>query len=244
MSAKVGRSPKPAKWASIGMPARRISSRPFRPTVTMVTPPAWSTISRRVKRTAFEVSGPASGRSVVIRTTRRLPAGSAVARRGCSSPLRTAATSASTSSSFSLYGRAARVASWARLSLLAATNCIARVIWRMFRTAPMRRRMSRWLATTLGQEVLAVDLDRLVKRRRELIAQGAARGEVGQDLGPLRLEEAVEADLPVLDPVRGDVVQGALRGGVQDRDLLLDAEGLVLGLLDHFGQLLAAGQLV
>ena len=29
---------------------------------------------------------------------------------------------------------------------LAATNCIARVIWRMFRTAPIRRRISRWLA--------------------------------------------------------------------------------------------------
>ncbi len=29
----------------------------------------------------------------------------------------------------------------------AATNCIARVICLMFRTAPMRRRMSRWLAT-------------------------------------------------------------------------------------------------
>ena len=27
------------------------------------------------------------------------------------------------------YGRDASVASWARLSLLAATNCIARVIW-------------------------------------------------------------------------------------------------------------------
>ena len=39
------------------------------------------------------------------------------------------------------------MASWARLSFDAATNCIARVICLMFLTAPMRRRMSRWLAT-------------------------------------------------------------------------------------------------
>ena len=45
------------------------------------------------------------------------------------------------------YGRAASVASWARLSFDAATNCIARVICLMLRTAAIRRRISRWLAT-------------------------------------------------------------------------------------------------
>ena len=53
--------------------------------------------------------------------------------------------SAMTSSSFSRYGRAASVDSWARRSLEAATNCIARVICLMFRAEPMRRRISRWL---------------------------------------------------------------------------------------------------
>jgi hypothetical protein len=39
------------------------------------------------------------------------------------------------------------VDSWARRSLDAATNCIARVICLMFFDAPMRLRMSRWLGT-------------------------------------------------------------------------------------------------
>jgi hypothetical protein len=41
------------------------------------------------------------------------------------------------------YGRLASVASWARFSFEAATNCMARVIWRMFFTDPIRRRISR-----------------------------------------------------------------------------------------------------
>ena len=45
-------------------------------------------------------------------------------------------------------GRAWSVASWARLSFDAATNCIARVICLMFLTEPMRRRISRWLGTS------------------------------------------------------------------------------------------------
>ncbi len=44
--------------------------------------------------------------------------------------------------------RLASVASWARRSLDAATNCIARVICLMFFTEPMRRRISRWLGTS------------------------------------------------------------------------------------------------
>src|SRR6266550_1510469 len=59
----------------------------------------------------------------------------------------TTARSAMSSSIFWLYGRADRVASWARFSFDAATNCIARVICLMFFTAAMRRRISRWLAT-------------------------------------------------------------------------------------------------
>jgi hypothetical protein len=50
------------------------------------------------------------------------------------------------SSIFPLYGRADSVASWARFSFDAATNCIARVICLMFFTAAIRRRISLWLA--------------------------------------------------------------------------------------------------
>src|SRR5688572_28823009 len=145
-SAKAGRSPKPAKCASIGTPARRIASRPLRPTVTTARSPVCPVISRAANRIVLVLRGPARPRSVVTRTIRRLPPSSRSARSGWSSSLRTAARSARTSSSLSLYGRDASVASWARLSLDAATNCMARVICLMFLTAPIRRLMSRWLA--------------------------------------------------------------------------------------------------
>jgi hypothetical protein len=57
-------------------------------------------MSRDTNRTMFVLSGPASGRSVVISTIRRLPPLRS-ASNGWSSPPRTAARSASTSSSFS-----------------------------------------------------------------------------------------------------------------------------------------------
>ena len=65
-SANVGRSPKPAKWASSGTPARRIESRPLRPTVTTVRSPGFSVISRAANRIVLVLSGPARPRSVVI----------------------------------------------------------------------------------------------------------------------------------------------------------------------------------
>src|SRR5688572_25388500 len=159
-SAKDGRSPKPAKCASIGTPARRIASRPLRPTVTTARSPDCPVISRAANRIVLVLSGPARPRSVVTSTIRRLPPSSRSARRGWSSSLRTAARSARTSSSLSLYGRDASVASWARLSLDAATNCIARVICLMFLTAPMRRRMSRWLAIACRFGLRGVSLGR------------------------------------------------------------------------------------
>ena len=99
-------------------------------------------ISSSAKRMMLVLSEPARPRSVVNSTIRRVPP-SRCASSGWSSPPRTAATSARTSSSLSLYGRAWSVASWARFSFEAATNCIARVICLMLRTEPMRRRISR-----------------------------------------------------------------------------------------------------
>ena len=46
--------------------------------------------------------------------------------------------------------------------------------------------------------------------------------EILEDVGLLGLEEAVELRLEVLDPGGRHVVELALRGGVQDRRLLLD----------------------
>ena len=90
---------------------------------------------------AFAFSDPARPRSVVImisatrRTGRR-------ARSGSISSSTTAATRLSASRSSSAYGRAAMIASCARFMRDAATISIARVIWAMFRTEPIRPRMS------------------------------------------------------------------------------------------------------
>ena len=53
-------------------------------------------------------------------------------------------------------------------------------------------------------------------------ASGSSSAELLEDGGPLGLEEAVEAALELPDARRRDVVELALRGRVQDRDLLLD----------------------
>ena len=98
------------------------------------------------KADRVRVERPARPRSLVMSTISRFPP-SRFARRGCSSPPRTVARSARTSSIFWLYGREESVASWARFSFDAATNCMARVICLMFLTAAIRRRISRWLAT-------------------------------------------------------------------------------------------------
>src|SRR5450759_5828628 len=57
MSSTEGRSPKPGKWAMIGTRARRMASRPLRPTVTISSSPACSMISLEAKRMAFVLSG-------------------------------------------------------------------------------------------------------------------------------------------------------------------------------------------
>jgi hypothetical protein len=80
---------------------------------------------------ALVLSGPARPRSLVIRTISRLPS-FAPAQERMLVAAETAARSARISSSSSEYGRAASVDSWARRSLDAATNCIARVICLMF----------------------------------------------------------------------------------------------------------------
>src|SRR5689334_21645530 len=255
-SAKAGRSPKPAKWASIGTPARRIASRPLRPTVTTARSPLYSVISRAANLIVLVQSGPASPRSVVIRTSRRLPP-SRSASKGWSSRLSTAAMSARTSSSLSEYGPADSVAYWARFSLDAATNCIARVICLMLRTAPMRLRISRRLATTdharrrirssiddSGEEGLAEGVDGAVEFLRQLVGHGLLLAELLEDVRVLGLEESVQLALELLHPRCRHVVELALRRDIEDHDLLLDRQRLVLRLLDDLRQLLAARQLV
>src|SRR5215212_6404445 len=103
----------------------------------------------------------------------------------------------------------------------------------------------RWTRDTRSREERLPKLvDRLCEGGGVLVGERAARRDLLQDLRALALQEPVEPDLEVLHPWRRHVVELAGRGGVQDRDLLLDSEGLVLRLLDHLGELLASGQLV
>ena len=147
-SAKVGRSPNVAKCASSGTPVRRIASRPLRPTV----------MTASVARVVDDVAGDEpddvrverAGQRPVRRDQDDEPLAARSARPAAGGPRRssTAARSARTSSSFSLYGPGGQRRVLGSLSFDAATNCIARVICLMFLTEPMRRRMSRWLATS------------------------------------------------------------------------------------------------
>src|SRR4026207_2180261 len=132
---------------------------------------------------------------------------------------------------------------------------MARVICLMFLTAAIRRRISRWLATgqapcrgrrvliaPLRQEQLAEFFEGFVEGRAQLVGQGLRPAELVEDRRSLRLEEAGELDLELLDPRRRAIVQLAGGRRVEDRDLLLDGQGLVLRLLDYLAEFLAAGQ--
>src|SRR5256885_1950260 len=81
-------------------------------------------------------------------------------------------------------------------------------------------------------------------RRRIVVAQLVRLTQLLEDLRSLRLEEAIELLLELLDPRRRNIIELALRRGVEDRDLLLDRQRLVLRLLDDLGQLLTPRQLV
>src|SRR5262249_13829263 len=77
------------------------------------------------------------------------------------------------------------------------------------------------------EERLPELVERLGEGVRDVVGERPGLGELGEDLRPLGLEEAIEAGLEVLDPWRRDVVELAGGGGVQDRDLLLDWVRLV-----------------
>ena len=112
----------------------------------------------------------------------------------------------------------ASVASWARLSFDAATNCIARVICLMFLTAPMRRRISRWLAMAVvssGRMAGAVRLARRVADARASRRPRSTRACTG-----LRAGRRLGAERLGLEPATS-VRRGTLAEGV---------DGLVEGL--------------
>ena len=207
-------------------------------------------MSRATKRTMFVLSGP--GQRPVRRDQHDEPLAVLRRRRAAGGPRRRGRRRGRPGPrrASRCTGRAASVASWARFSFDAATNCMARVICLMFLTEPIRR-----ADVSLAGHVSATPRPRpgttcgttsMASSRavRQLVGEGLLVGQLGQDVRALGLEEAVELALELADPRRRDVVELAVRRRVQDRDLLLDAERLVLRLLGDLRQLLAAGQLV
>src|SRR4030095_12032048 len=111
---------------------------------------------------------------------------------GCGAPSPPAALTRfpSTSPILLAYGRAARMRSWARRSLAAATSFMARVIFCVDWTARSSRWMSRSVAmpsggldALRGHELGLGLADRLRQRPAERVADLLLVADLGQDLG-------------------------------------------------------------
>ena len=134
------------KSATRPRPERETNCVALRPTVMNLAAPLTSSVTLR-NRLVF--SAPHSPLSVErIRMPRVLT--SRFSKKGWEivAPERSSLspTVSSKSARSSAYGRPATAASWARFILEEETNCIARVICRVFLTDLIRRRMSRRLA--------------------------------------------------------------------------------------------------
>ena len=231
-SANVGRSPKPAKWASSGTRARRIASRPLRPTVTTARSPGCSVISRAAKRIVFVLSGPARPRSMVIRTSRRLPPSRRDEERMLVAAEDRREVGQDLVDLLAVRPRGERrVLGALQLGRGHELHRPGDLLDVLGPTSPDPRWPDVALArhagsplVGLGQEASARNGGRGASSRP--VASSSVRVFVSasgrEDRRALGLEEAVELGLELLDPRRRDVVEGALRGRVQDRDLLLD----------------------
>src|SRR5262249_9130758 len=134
----------------------------------------------------------------------------------------------------SAYGRAARIRSWARRNLAAATSFIARVIFCVDWTERIRRRISRSVAMawSLGpsgrldapahHEFRLGRLDGLGQRLADLVGDLLLVGDVAQELRVLPVEEGIEELLERGDMLHREVIEQALGAREDDGDLALD----------------------
>src|SRR5690606_14978878 len=213
-------------------------------------------------RIRLPLNAPASPRFAVRRMTaaRRIRSGR---RRSAKRSLSSGSTRrAITSPRRSAYGLAAYTRSVARFSFEVATISMVRVIWRVFSTDRIRRRISLALAMAqsvrrggqprarlrgrgaAGQEGLLVRLDpgdELLLDLRSEILLGPDRLP---DLRVLRRHVLVEPVLEGTNPLHRNVIQIAVRHGVDDHDLLLDRHRRVLRLLEHLDGALPARELL
>src|SRR5438093_7089952 len=173
-------------------------------------------------------------------------------RSGCGAPSPESAADTRLPSSSAIllaYGRAARMRSWARRSLAAATSFMARVIFCVDWTERIRRWMSRSVAMLggldpLGRHELGLGFGhRLGQRLPQRVADLPLVPDLAEDLRLPPLEIAVEELLERPHGVHRHVVEQALGAGEDDGHLLLDEQRCVLALLEQLDHPLAARQL-
>src|SRR3954469_4870679 len=142
-------------------------------------------------------------------------------------------------------GRACWMRSCARRSRDAATIFMALVICCVDLTARTRRRMSMREGTRLRHlgrrgERLAEFLEGRVQLALQRIVERLFLGELRHHRRAAGVEVAIQLDLVDAELLDRDRVEIPVGRGVDDRDLLLDAERLILRLLQHFDEAAAA----
>src|SRR5215472_14028051 len=176
------------------------------------------------------LSAPQRPRSAVTMITRaRSP--SRCSRYGCRYSVASSAVVSSTSIIFSAYGRVACTVVWARRSLVAATTCIALVIFWVFCMLRMRRRTSRREGNglpLLHPELLVEGLDHFLDLALDVLVPLPVVLERVDERPALGVQEAVEGVLPLGHPADGHAVQEAAGAGVDGADLDADVHRLEL----------------
>src|SRR3990172_9039031 len=228
-----------------GIRRRRRKSRDLRPTTNTATSsylPWFSWRNRFTARSRFELNPPHSPRSEVITRSPSFFV-SRDNRSGCASFPARRATAWTTSRIWRAYGRAATMASCARLSFAADTIFIALVICWVLLTLPIRFRIARRFAMMSPSPRLPLfpeDAPELLEGGGELRFHGVVNGLF---LDQLREDRAVlvpheGGQLRLVARKRCDLVAVAEAvGRREDRhDLLPDGLGLVLGLLEDLHQ--------
>src|SRR5690349_21564120 len=190
--------------------------------------------------------------SVVTRIiTARLP--SRRTRNGCLYSVARSPTVCRTSIILSAYGRVACTAACALRSRVAATTCIALVIFCVFLIESMRRTMSRYagnlgcfargrgdrvglVLVALHPELVVERRDGSVEAREQRVVERFLLLDLLQHGRPLGPKKAHEARLPLPDTRHRDLVQVTLRARVQNRHLLRERNRLVLVLLEELCQ--------
>src|SRR5579862_1169003 len=96
----------------------------------------------------------------------------------------------------------------------------------------------------LGEEVRLVLIERRANAFLQIVVESLLGCDVVEERGLAGVEVLVEAVFEFADAVDLDVVEEALGSGEEDDDLLLGGKRLELGLLEQFGEALAAVELV